>query len=257
MSNVALITGGARGIGYGISAKLAADGWNLMLAGRRNESDVAETLEKLRRGGGEVEYFQGDMGDSSSRSELIEATIDRFGAVNALVNNAGVAPKERLDMLDATEESFEWVLGINLQGPYFLTQLAAKRMIELKRCDPSVTCCVVNISSISATVASINRGEYCVSKAGVAMATKLWASRLGEFDIPVYEIRPGVTKTDMTTAVSEKYDRLIMEEGLCVQKRWGMPEDTGKAVAMLLRGDLAYSTGQVIMIDGGLTIDRL
>lgn len=257
MSNVALITGGARGIGYGISAKLAADGWNLMLAGRRSESDVAETLEKLRQGGGEIEYFQGDMGDSSSRSELIEATIDRFGALNALVNNAGVAPKERLDMLDASEESFEWVLGINLQGPYFLTQLAAKRMIELKRRDPSATCCVVNISSISATVASINRGEYCVSKAGVAMATKLWASRLGEFDIPVYEIRPGVTKTDMTTAVSEKYDRLIMEEGLCVQKRWGMPEDTGKAVAMLLRGDLAYSTGQVIMIDGGLTIDRL
>jgi len=173
------------------------------------------------------------------------------------VNNAGVAPKERLDMFDTTEDSFEWVLGINLQAPYFLTQLAARRMIELKKADSAAFCAVVNVSSISATVASVNRGEYCVSKAGVAMATKLWADRLGEFDIPVYEIRPGVTKTDMTSGVADKYERLIMEEGLCVQKRWGMPEDTGKAVAMLARGDLPYSTGQVIMIDGGLTIDRL
>jgi NAD(P)-dependent dehydrogenase (short-subunit alcohol dehydrogenase family) len=257
MRKVALITGGARGIGYGISAKLAGEGWGLMLAGRRSEKDVADVLEKLRVGGGDIAYFQGDMGNSSARRDLIDATIARFGHLNALVNNAGVAPKERLDMLEATEESFEWVMGINLQGPYFLTQLAARRMIELREEDATAQCAIINVSSISATIASVNRGEYCVSKAGVAMATKLWAARLGEFDIPVYEIRPGVTKTDMTTGVSDKYERLIMEEGLCVQKRWGMPEDTGKAVAMLLRGDLAYSTGQVIMIDGGLTIDRL
>ena len=257
MSKVALVTGGTRGIGFGISAKLAEDDWSLMLAGRRDESEVSNTLETLRRSGVEVSYFQGDMGDAASRRDLIDATIARFGGLNVLVNNAGVAPKERLDLLEATEESFEWVLGVNLKGPYFLTQLAAVRMIELKEKEPHAFCAVVNVSSISATVASVNRGEYCVSKAGLAMATKLWAARLGEFDIPVYEIRPGITKTDMTAGVSEKYERLIMNDGLCVQKRWGVPEDAGRAVAMLARGDLAYSTGQVIMVDGGLTLERL
>ena len=187
---------------------------------------------------------------------MIERIRESFGRLNVLVNNAGVAPKERLDILEATEESFAWVVATNLQGPYFLTQLAANWMVEQKRGAPDDFFCVVNVGSISATVASTNRGEYCVAKAGIGMMTQLFAARLGEFDIPVYEIRPGVTKTDMTAGVQEKYDKLIAE-GLCVQKRWGYPEDSGKVVAAMARGDLPYSTGQVIMVDGGLTLPRL
>lgn len=254
---IALVTGGARGIGFGISAALADEGWSLMLSGRRSVGDVMNALDSLRDKGVVVEYFQGNIADSDSRAGMIDAVIERFGRLNALVNNAGVAPKERVDLLDATEESFDWVMGINLRGPYFLTQLAARRMVELKKSEPEIFCAIVNVSSISATVASVNRGEYCVSKAGIAMTTKLWAARLGEFDIPVYEVRPGVTKTDMTSGVSEKYDRMINEEGLCLQRRWGYPEDVGKAVSSLLRGDFPYSTGQVVMVDGGLTVDRL
>jgi len=162
----------------------------------------------------------------------------------------------RADILEASEESFQRLMRINLQGPYFLTQAAANWMIEQSRSNRLFRGCIVNISSISATVASPSRGEYCISKAGVSMATQLWATRLGEFGIGVYEVRPGVIKTDMTAPVTEKYDKLIAE-GLCVQPRWGMPEDVGRAVAMLVRGDLPYSTGQVIMVDGGMTLQRL
>jgi 3-oxoacyl-[acyl-carrier protein] reductase len=172
------------------------------------------------------------------------------------VNNAGVAPKVRADVLEATEESFERVMRINLQGPYFLTQAVANWMVEQRREDEDFGGCIVNVSSISASVASPNRGEYCISKAGLSMATRLWAARLGEFGIPVYEVRPGVIKTDMTEPVQEKYDRLI-DQGLLVQSRWGLPEDVGRAVAMLVRGDLPYATGQVLVVDGGLTLQRL
>jgi NAD(P)-dependent dehydrogenase (short-subunit alcohol dehydrogenase family) len=173
-----------------------------------------------------------------------------------LVNNAGIAPPERKDILEATEESFEYVLNVNLQGPYFLTQLAAKQMIELKKQNPDEFFCIINVSSVSATVASVNRGEYCISKAGIAMATKLWAARLGEFDIPVYEIQPGVIKTDMTSGVQEKYDRLF-QQGLAIQQRWGTPEDIGKVAAAMASGNMPYSTGQVVMVDGGMTVHRL
>jgi NAD(P)-dependent dehydrogenase (short-subunit alcohol dehydrogenase family) len=173
-----------------------------------------------------------------------------------LVNNAGVAPKVRADILDATEESFERLIRINLQGPYFLTQAVARWLIAQKKADPAFQGCIVNISSVSATVASVSRGEYCISKAGVSMATKLWAARLGEFDLPVYEIRPGIIKTDMTATVTAKYDKLI-GEGLLLQSRWGLPQDIGRAVAMMVRGDIAYSTGQVILVDGGQTVQRL
>ncbi len=172
------------------------------------------------------------------------------------MNNAGVAPKERRDILEATEESFDQVISTNLKGTYFLTQLAANWMIQQKQRDPDFTGSIINVSSISATVASVNRGEYCVSKAGLSMATQLFAVRLGEFDIPVYEVRPGVIDTDMTSGAKAKYDKLIAE-GLCVQQRWGYPEDVGKAVAALALGNFPYSTGQVIMVDGGLTIPRL
>ena len=159
-------------------------------------------------------------------------------------------------MLSTTEESFDEVISTNLKGNYFLTQDAANWMIKQKQTDANYSGCIINVSSISATVASVNRGEYCISKAGISMATQLFAVRLGEFNIPVYEVRPGIISTDMTAGVKEKYDKLI-EEGLCVQKRWGEPDDVGKVVASLAKGDFMYSTGQVIMIDGGLTIPRL
>jgi NAD(P)-dependent dehydrogenase (short-subunit alcohol dehydrogenase family) len=173
-----------------------------------------------------------------------------------LVNNAGIAPRERKDILGATEDIFDEVMETNLKGPYFLTQLFANHMVEMKRENADFFCCIINISSVSATMPSVNRGEYCISKAGIAMATKLWAARLGEFDIPVYEIQPGVIKTDMTSALTEKYDRLF-EQGISIQKRWGTPEDVGKVAAAMASGMLPYSTGQVVVVDGGMTVQRL
>lgn len=256
MKKTALVTGGARGIGFGISQALAREGCDLAILGRREESEVSSSLDALRDFAVSVVYCQGDIGVAADRAAAlarIEATLD---PVAVLVNNAGVAPRVRADLLEATEESFERVLRINLQGPYFLTQAVARRMIAARENIAGFSGCVINISSISATVASPSRGEYCISKAGVSMATRLWATRLAEFEIPVYEIRPGITLTDMTSVVKEKYDRML-EAGLCLQSRWGFPEDVGRAAAMLARGDLPYSTGQVIMVDGGLTVPRL
>jgi 3-oxoacyl-[acyl-carrier protein] reductase len=256
MKRIALITGGTRGIGYGIAQCLARDGFDLALCGLRDESAAAEALTALRKPGADMLYVPADVSDATARRRLFDTVKQRFGRLHILVNNAGVAPKVRADILEATEESFESVLKTNLQGPYFLTQAVANWMIQQKKADAAWRGCIVNVSSISATVASVNRGDYCISKAGIAMATQLWAARLGEFDIPVYEVRPGVIKTDMTATVTAKYDKLL-GEGLAIQRRWGQPEDVGKAVAMLARGDLAYSTGQVIMMDGGLTVQRL
>ena len=256
MKKVALITGAGRGIGLGIARSLAADGCDIVVADIHEESVVKEVLAELKKGGAEVLYCRADVSDRNARARMLAEIKKRFGRLNVLVNNAGVAPKVRADILEAAEESYEWVMRINLQGPYFLTQAVANWLVEQKKIDAAFNGCIVNISSVSATVASPSRGEYCISKAGVSMATKLWAARLGEFNIPVYEIRPGIIQTDMTSAVKEKYDKLI-GQGLLVQSRWGQPEDIGKAVAMLVRGDLAYSTGQVILVDGGQTVQRL
>lgn len=256
MSRVAMITGGAAGIGYGIAESLAKEGYDLALCGRRDEASVSSALDTLRGHGTHVLYTPADVSDADMRRDFVENTRRRFGRLDVLVNNAGVAPAERSDLLDATEESFKRVMGINLRGPYFLTQSVARWMIEQRREDPSFSGVIVNVTSVSATMASINRGEYCVSKAGLAMASRLWAVRLAEYQINVYDVRPGIIRTEMTRGAEEKYDRLI-EEGLIPQARWGVPEDVGKAVAMLVRGDTAYSTGQVLMVDGGLTIDRL
>jgi 3-oxoacyl-[acyl-carrier protein] reductase len=253
---VALITGGGRGIGLGTGRCLAADGCDVVIGDVLDEDAVADALAELRRLGAEVLYCRADVAQADARTVMIEQIRARFGRLDVLVNNAGVAPKLRADVLETTEESFERLLRINLQGPFFLTQAVAKWMIRQRRANEEFAGSIVNISSISATVASPSRGEYCISKAGVSMATRLWAARLGEFGIGVYEIRPGVIKTDMTAPVAEKYDRLI-GEGLCIQPRWGLPEDVGKAVAMLVRGELAYSTGQVITVDGGMTLQRL
>jgi len=255
-SRVALVTGGASGIGLGISEALAREGFDLALCGRRAEAQVREPLDALRALGAEVLYVPADMGEAADRERLVEAVRGEFGRLDLLVNNAGVGPRERRDLLDATEESFDWVLGVNLKGPYFLTQAVANWMVEQRGADDGFRGTIVNVGSISATVVSTNRGEYCISKAGVAMATQLWAARLGEQGIPVYEVRPGIVRSDMTAGVTEKYDRLIAG-GILVQPRWGEPGDVGKAVAMLARGDLPFSTGQVVMVDGGLTIPRL
>lgn len=256
MVKTALITGAGRGIGHGIACALAREGVNIAILDVLTEQDVADNLKAIRDCGVEVLYHVGDVTKESDRQAVLNAVRQRFDCLNILVNNAGVAPKVRADILAAGEESFERLMRINLQGPYFLTQAAANVMIRQKATDPDTPACIVNISSVSASVASPSRGEYCISKAGVSMATKLWAARLGEFDIPVYEIQPGIILTDMTAVVKEKYDKLI-GEGLCLQKRWGYPEDIGKAVAMMVRGDIAYSTGQVVMIDGGMTVQTL
>ena len=243
MSKTALVTGGGRGIGAGIVEKLAAEGWNVVFCGRKEESAFAERCRELETTYGvKAAYYCCDVSVHEERGKLLARILENFGSLEALVNNAGVAPLVRADILEMTEESFDRVLGINLRGPFFLTQLVGRYFGENK--------------SVSATVASISRGEYCISKAGVAMATKLFAVKMAEFGVPVYEIRPGVISSDMTSVVKAKYDKLIAE-GLTLQPRWGEPADIGRAVAMLLRGDLAYSTGQVINVDGGMEIGRL
>ncbi len=256
MREVAFVTGGSRGIGKGIAEALARAGFDLAINGMREESAVTEVLEHLKAYGVDTIYCQGDIGSTEARQQMIQKIRDHYGKLNVLVNNAGVAPKERRDILETSEESYEWVMKTNLQGPYFLTQQAANWMVAQKKADPQFRASIINVSSISATVASVNRGEYCISKAGMSMMTLLFAARLGEFDIPVYDVRPGVTKTDMTSGVTEKYDKLIAE-GLCATPRWGVPEDVGKAVSALAQGYFPYSTGQTIMVDGGLTIPRM
>jgi NAD(P)-dependent dehydrogenase (short-subunit alcohol dehydrogenase family) len=251
-----LITGGARGIGLGIARGLAQEQFDIVINDLHEELAVAAALEGLRKLGAQALYVRADVADPAARERMLTRIKEAFGRLNVLVNNAGVAPAVRADILEATEESFERLIRINLQGPYFLTQAAAQWMIEQRRNDSDFEGCIINISSISAAVASPTRGEYCISKAGVSMATKLWAVRLAEFGIPVYEVRPGIIKTDMTAAVTAKYDKLI-GEGILLQPRWGLPEDVGRAVAMMVRGDIAYSTGQVVMVDGGFTVQRL
>ncbi|MFA5687584.1 MAG: 3-ketoacyl-ACP reductase [Kiritimatiellales bacterium] len=253
----ALVTGAGRGIGLAIAQKLAAENFNVAIMDIHEESAVADALASLRAAGADVLYCRADVSCAESRAAMLDQIKAKFGGLNVLVNNAGVAPRVRADILDATEESYEWVMKINLQGPYFLTQACANWMIEQKKADDSFIGCIINISSTSSTVVSVSRGEYCISKAGVSMMTQLYAARLGEFDIPVYEIRPGIIKTDMTSVVTEKYDKLIFEDGILVQNRWGFPKDIAKTAAMMARGDIAYSTGQVIEVAGGLTLQRL
>lgn len=257
MSKVAVVTGGSRGIGFGIAQALAREGWKLVINGVRPENAVAEPLTSLRQLGVDVAYAQGDVASAAGRASIVEtARAFAGGAPNLLVNNAGVAPKVRNDLLDTTEESYDYVVNTNLRGAFFLTQAFAREMVTAKKASPNFFAAIVSVTSISATVVSINRGEYCIAKAGLSMVTQLFAARLGAEGIPVYEVRPGVIRTDMTAGVTEKYDRLIAN-GLCVQPRWGAPDDIGKVVASLARGDFPYSTGQVVMVDGGLTMPRL
>jgi 3-oxoacyl-[acyl-carrier protein] reductase len=256
MKRTALITGGTRGIGLGIARELAGHGFDLALNGMRDEQSVLPALNELRSAGSHVVYVQGDISIGPDRSRIMDTAIRNLGNLNVLVNNAGMAPRKRVDLLEANPESFDEVIQVNLKGPYFLTQLAARHMIPAKKKDPEGFYCIINVSSVSATIASVNRGEYCISKAGLAMATKLWAARLGEFDIPVYEIQPGVIQTDMTVGVQEKYDNLF-RQGMAIQPRWGTPKDVGRVAAAMASGSMPYSSGQVVMVDGGMTIQRL
>ncbi|MFA6931106.1 MAG: 3-ketoacyl-ACP reductase [Lentisphaeria bacterium] len=249
-----LITGGTRGIGAGIVRCLAAAGHHVGFCGRSENPDYTVAAAGIRdEFSVNCAYYPCDIACTAAREQLLRNFIGNFGSLDVLVNNAGVAPEVRSDLLDMSEESFQRVLAINLCGPFFLTQAAARQMLAH---EANYFRCIINIGSISADYASINRGEYCLSKAAISMSTKLWAVRLAEAGIAVYELRPGVIQSDMTSKVRAKYDKMIAE-GLTLQRRWGQPEDVGKAVLMLVNASLPYSTGQVINIDGGLSIERL
>ena len=256
MRKTVLITGGSRGIGLGIAQALAREGWDIAINGMRPRKMVEQLLKSLETGENRVIYCRGNIASRADRLKIMDKLLKNFSHLNALVNNAGVAPKERNDLLDLSEQSYDRVMNINLKGPFFLSQLAAKNMIETKNKQSDFQAAIVNISSISASIVSVNRGQYCMSKAGLSMMTQLLATRLGEENIPVYEVRPGIIQTDMTAVVKKKYDKLF-REGLAIQPKWGTAEDVGKAVAALLRGDFPYSSGQVFMVDGGLSLQRL
>jgi len=252
-SPVALVTGAARGIGAAIAVELARQGHDIALM---DVIAMDRTVEAIEETGSRAVAVTADVTDPAARAAALEAVEDAFGRLDVLVNNAGVAPNVRADILDVEEASYDRVMAINLKGPYFLTQAVARWMIRQHERDADKWMCIVNISSISAYTASPSRGEYCLSKAGVSMATKLWAARLAEFGVGVYEIRPGVIDTDMTAAVKAKYDTLI-DEGLTPIRRWGRPEDIAIAVAACARGDMKFSTAQVIDVDGGFHLRTL
>ena len=257
---VALVTGASRGIGRAIAIELSVIGCDVMINYVANQSAAEETkaLAESAAEGTRIEICRADVSDGSQRARLLEETKKTFGRLDFLVNNAGIAPDKRVDLLDATEASFDHLMTVNLKAPYFLSQAAARWMISQKQTgeNESYSPAIINITSVSAFAASPERGDYCVSKAGLAMMTKLYAVRLAAEGINVYEIRPGVIETDMTANVKEKYDRLI-EEGLTPIKRWGTGEDVARAVAAIVSGSLPFSTGEVINVDGGFHLRRL
>jgi len=256
MNKVALITGGTRGIGLGIAQKLAAEGVDLALNGVRPESEIRDVLDELRKSGVRVEYFSGNIAEKVDRENIVGGVKAKFGVLNFLVNNAGVAPRVRADVLELAEEDFDHLMDINLKGTFFLTQAVANWMADLRKANAETALSIVNITSVSAVLASTNRAAYCMAKAGLSMMSKVMAIRMAEFDVPVYEIQPGVIETDMTEIVKGVYQERIAK-GLTLMPRMGKPADIGKVVAALLRGDLPYFTGQIITVDGGLTVERL
>lgn len=261
MRPVALVTGGSRGIGLAITERLLGDGFDVaILATREAPTEILDRLRELAGSTGRVRYTRGSVADLDDHHRFVDDAVTAWGRLDVLVNNAGVAPSARTDILAATLASFDRVLGINLRGPYFLTQTFAGRVLAL-RGEPTglpdrPIATIVNVSSISATTASVDRGDYCISKAGVGMATQLWAARLAPEGIAVYEVRPGVIATDMTAGVATRYDALFAG-GLAPLSRWGTPQDVAGAVAVLVSGQTPYSTGEVFHVDGGMHIPRL
>lgn len=256
-SKIALVTGASRGIGRGIALELARAGCRVAINYAGNAEAAAETLALVKTAGGDGFIVQGDVAVAADRARLVAETVGKFGRIDLLVNNAGVGPKVRADLLDASEESFDRLYAINLKGPYFLSQLVAKQMLKQDPDAEGFRGRIVNITSISVYTASINRGDYCVVKAGLAMMTKLFADRLANEGINVYEIRPGIIATDMTAGVKEKYDKLILQDGVTPIRRWGKPEDIGRAVRAIAEDRFPYSTGAVFDVDGGFHLQRL
>lgn len=264
MSNdkqVALVTGAGQGIGKGISLELAKSGFDIIgmdivYNPENKELGLFEVKEKAEELNVSFLPVQGDVSSLEDHEKVIHQSLAEFGKIDVLVNNAGVAPEKRRDILETTPESYDRLLSVNARGPFFLTQKIAKQMIKQVEANPESKPCIIFISSISASVSSPSRAEYCVSKAALSQAARVFADRLSEYGINVYEVRPGIIQTEMTAPVREKYERLI-KEGLVPQKRWGLPEDVGKAVAALARGDFGYSTGLVIEVSGGMNIPRL
>ncbi|MBI3231940.1 MAG: 3-ketoacyl-ACP reductase [Candidatus Doudnabacteria bacterium] len=256
---VSIVTGAGRGIGRGIAIELAKLGHAVVINYAGNSAAADECLQLVRSAGGEGITVKADVSVAENRARLVAETLAAFGRIDLLVNNAGVAPNVRADILESGEESFDRLMNINLKGPYFLTQAVANQMIEQVKNGNATSFGlpqIVTITSISAYTASVNRGDYCVAKAGLAMMTSLFAARLAEFGIKVFEVRPGVIATDMTEGVKEKYDKMIAE-GAWPIRRWGLPEDIGRAVAAIARGDFPFSTGEVINVDGGFHLRTL
>jgi NAD(P)-dependent dehydrogenase (short-subunit alcohol dehydrogenase family) len=254
---VALVTGGSRGIGRAICLALAAQGWKLAVNYRSDQTSARKVEQAVQAAGSEALLVQADLASLESLDAMVDQTLARFQCIDLLVNNAGVGPRKRVDMLQTSVDSFDEVMGINLRSPFFLTQRIANEMIRLMKSGEIQDAKIINISSISAYTSSPSRAEYCISKAGLSMTTTLWADRLAEYGIQVYEIRPGIIATDLTSVVKDKYDRMILEEGLTPIRRWGQPEDVGKAVAAIAAGLLPFSTGEVINVDGGFHLRRL
>jgi len=257
----ALVTGASRGLGRGIAEALACDGFDVAIHYATNRAAAEETQAACRRRAARADQrftvVGGNVASADDRGRIVGETIAALGRVDALVNNAGMAPRVRADILDATEESFDELIAVNLRGPYFLSQAVARHWRERpgqSRLPGGYK--LVFVTSVSAAMASVNRGDYCMSKAGLAMAAKLWATRLAGEGVQVFEVRPGIMRTDMTAAVTEKYDRMIAD-GLVPQGRWGTAEDVGRTVSALLGNALPFSTGDVIQVDGGLHLERL
>lgn len=256
MKPVALVTGGSRGIGFGIAKKLAEAGYDLGINGVRPESDAQANLEELKSLGSKVVYLQGNIAEKTDRKSIIEGLKAHFGKIDVLVNNAGVAPRVRCDVLEVTEEDYDHLMNINEKGTFFLTQEIAKWMLDIKAANPAAQISIINITSVSAELASPKRAAYCMSKASLSMLSKTMAVRMAPHGIAVYEIRPGFVDTDMIEKVRETYLTLV-QEGATLEPRIGKPEDIGQVVATLVKGDLPYASGQIINVDGGLTIARM
>ena len=253
---VALVTGAGRGIGRGIALGLAAEGWSIVINYRGNRAAADEAAALVAEAGAEALVVQANVAEAADRERLVAETLDRFGQIDLLVNNAGMAPRQRVDILEMGEASYDEVMEVNLRGPFFLTQLTAKTMLSLPNESDGVRRAIVNISSLSAYASSPARSEYCISKAGMAMMTSLFADRLAVDGINVYEIRPGIIETDMTSVVKGKYDALI-GDGLTPIRRWGQPDDIARAVVAIAEGYFPFSTGEVINVDGGFHLHRL